>query len=88
MAAVILTSGERVQRETWEDVEKELQFRQFEAYPTTEAWREDACNRALHQTGEELDSFGSSLEFMWELSRAQWLEVSIGAEGNGHGRSK
>lgn len=74
---VVLVSGERIIRESWEEIEEYLRQRQFQVYPSLEEWRENIVQRALHLTGEELESWGSSLDFLWELSRAQWLEICI-----------
>jgi hypothetical protein len=75
MAHIILASGEHINRHTWDEIEEELRSRQFTVYETQEEWRQDICARALHNTGEELDDFGSSYSFLWELSRAQWINV-------------
>ena len=76
MAAVILKSGERIERESWEQIEEELQSRQFKDYNSSSEFRADMCEKALSFTGEELDDFGSSYDLMWEFSRAGWLNVS------------
>lgn len=72
---VILHTGATIDENTWDLVEQELINRQFQTYETREDWRKDVCERALHHTGEELDDFGTAYSFMWELSRAQWVNV-------------
>lgn len=66
-------NGEIDHADTWEEIERRVQKVQWEDYDSQDEFREDMARRAMYWSGLEIDTFGTSEQFVWELERAQML---------------
>lgn len=59
--------------DTWEELEQSVMSRQWDEYESVDDFRADMKRRALIWSGEIIDDFGSSRDFLGELERAMML---------------
>lgn len=75
MAKIKFPDGQTLEAPTWEELEDRLRLMQFEDYSDQTSFREAMQRRAEVWSDTEIMINGDSQDFMYELSRAQLLDV-------------
>lgn len=78
VAKIRFADGLTLTAETWEEIEDKLRTTQFIEFPDQMSFRRAMEDRISTQMGEEIQIDGTSKDFLYELSRAQLLDVIEG----------